>query len=173
MKPPLAVLAESEIPLLIIGGTAVQLYGYSRFTKDLDCLVVREDRTRIREILIGTGFAEFDQSNVVVRYQHQIRTDWVLDTLFASADTFNKMWARRTVHPFGTLTLNVAAPLHVIAMKLHAMKHNRAREMFDLLDVAELIKLQRNTFQRDELETVCDRYSTHELRERLLTLYDS
>lgn len=172
MKPPLVVLAESGVPLLFVGGTAVQLYGYSRFTKDFDCLIARESDARLREVLNAAGFVEFAQSAVVTRYRHRERADWVLDTLVVDAATFAKMWAQRTTRPFGTLTLDVAAPLHIIAMKLHAIRHNPAREGLDLLDIAELISLQRDTFQRDELATVCDRYSTPEIREKLLVIYD-
>ena len=34
MSAPLAILMETGVPLLIVGGTAVQIYGISRFTKD-------------------------------------------------------------------------------------------------------------------------------------------
>ena len=38
------VSTQRDLPFLIIGGHAVNAYGYARFTKDLDILVRREQR---------------------------------------------------------------------------------------------------------------------------------
>lgn len=172
MKSPLTVLAESGVPLLIVGGTAVQVYGYSRFTKDFDCVIAREDDARLAAVLKVAGYEEFDRHNVVARYRHATRRDWIIDTLLLSADTFGKMWALRQTERLATIEMHVAAPQHVIAMKLHAVKQNPARTMSDVLDILELIKLQRARFSRDELAEICDRYGTPDLREKLLEVYD-
>ena len=172
MKSPLVVLAESGVPLLLIGGTAVQCYGSARFTKDFDCIVAHENEASLSQALHSAGFREFNRSEVVVRYRHLEQPSWVVDTLFCDAATFDQMWAQRRPQRLGVNVLSVASPPHLIGMKLHAMTHNPARMMFDLLDCLELIKRQRETFSRDELVAICDRYGKPDVNAKLLAAYD-
>ncbi len=172
MNSPLAVVSESGIPVLFVGGTAVQIYGFSRFTKDFDCLVSHENSAALAAVLQAAEFEEFDRSNVVARYRHVRQTTWLLDTLFVNGETFEKLWADRHEAKLGAVTVFAASPKHIIAMKLHAMTQNANREMFDLLDVLELIKRKRETFSRDELAEICERYGTPALLAKLLAAYD-
>ena len=43
-------------------------------------------------------------------------------------------------------------------MKLHAVKHNPARKLPDLLDMLELVRRERASFSREELAIACERY---------------
>lgn len=158
MKTPLAILAESKVPLLLVGGTAVQIYGFGRNTKDFDCLVAVESDPALAAELAAAGFEEFRRNELVVRYRHRNNPLWVLDTLLASAATFEKMWAARREKPFAGFTLHLAAPLHIAAMKLHAMKNNPERELHDLLDVLDLLKRDRGQWTEAELKAICERY---------------
>ena len=158
MKTPLGILTETGVPLLLVGGTAVQIYGYSRYTKDFDCVVAFGQDTRLSSALIAAGFVEFRRNHLVVRYRHSEQPSWIVDTLLVTESTFEKMWAQRREIRLGALTLTVAAPLHVAAMKLHAMKQEPAREMHDLLDVMELLKRDRGNWSIEDVRAVCERY---------------
>ena len=87
MKSPLALLAEAKMPLLLVGGTAVQAYGFSRLTKDFDCVLARESAVALAGFLQEEGFAEFHRSDVVVRYRNA-ETGWVIDTLLVRTRRF-------------------------------------------------------------------------------------
>ena len=173
MKSPLTVLAESGLPLLLVGGTAVQVFGYGRFTKDFDCLIAHESDAELAAVLEAADYEQFDRSPVVARYRHRQNPLLVLDTLLVNAETFAKMWAMRSSVRLATFELSVAAPLHVIAMKLHAIKSDSRRKFRDLVDVLEIIRLKHATFTREDLHTVCQRYGTVELEEEVLRTYDS
>jgi hypothetical protein len=172
MKSPLVALAESGVPLLLVGGTAVQCYGSSRFTKDFDCIIAHDSDAALAQVLRHAGFVEFKRTEVVVRYCHAQRTTWVIDTLLCDATTFEQMWAQRQARRLGLQELSIAAPLHLIGMKLHAMRENPARGILDLLDCLEVIKHQRHTFSRDELAAMCDRYGEPAHNVKLLEAYD-
>ena len=158
MSTPLAILMETGVPLLIVGGTAVQIYGISRFTKDFDCVVASDRETELAAAMCRAGFGEFVRNTLVVRYRHSVHTDWVVDTLLVNAETFGKMWAERRDIRLGALALTVAAPLHIASMKMHAMKQNPSRELFDLLDVVELLKRDRGNWTLDQVRAACERY---------------
>src|SRR5262249_40988023 len=105
MKTPLAVLAEIGVPNLIVGGNAVQVYGYSRFTKDFDCVVSMASAATMQSALETAGFEVFDKNNLVARYQSRVQPSWILDTIFVNEETFAKMWAARRTVRFGELNL--------------------------------------------------------------------
>lgn len=49
-------LDELEVPYALVGGTAMFLHGYRRFTEDVDILVTREGLTLIHQSLEGLGY---------------------------------------------------------------------------------------------------------------------
>jgi len=55
---------------------------------------------------------------------------------------------------------HVPGLLHLIALKLHAMKNNPAREARDLSDVTELIRQNSGNIVAEEIEAICNRYAT-------------
>ena len=158
MPTPLAILMETGVPLLIVGGTAVQIYGFSRYTKDFDCVVASDREAELGEAMRRAGFGEFERNQLVVRHRHSLHTDWIVDTLLVTPETFGKMWAARREMPLGALSLTVAAPLHIASMKLHAMKQNPARSLPDILDVVELLQRDRGNWTFEEVRTACERY---------------
>jgi hypothetical protein len=171
MKSPLAILSEATVPLLLVGGAAVQAYGYGRLTKDFDCVVAHEKSGVLGDLLEREGFAEFDRSDVAVRYR-QPETGWLIDVLAVDGRTFSKLWEKRRQVKFGEKPLQIAAPLHLIAMKLHAIKNNPARKFGDLVDMIELIRREHHSFTREELGGICERYAISELRDTLLEAFD-
>ena len=158
MSTPLAILMETGVPLLLVGGTAVQIYGFSRYTKDFDCVVASDRESDLASALRGAGFDEFERNQLVVRYRHSLHADWIVDTLLVTSETFGKLWSHRREVRLGELALTVAAPLHVASMKLHAMKQNPARSLPDILDVVELLRRDRGNWTLDEVRNACERY---------------
>jgi hypothetical protein len=158
MSTPLAILMETGVPLLIVGGTAVQIYGFSRYTKDFDCVVASDREAELAAAMSKAGFVEFVRNALVVRYRHLAHTDWIVDTLLVNTETFAKMWEERREIRLASLSLTVAAPLHIASMKLHAMRQNPGRQMFDLLDVLELLQRDRGNWTLNEVRTACERY---------------
>ena len=169
MKTPLAILTETGVPLLLVGGTAVQIYGYSRYTKDFDCVVASGKDSLLSSALIAAGFVELVRNHLVVRYRHSEQPLWIVDTLLVTDSTCDKMWAQRREIRLGALALTVAAPLHVAAMKLHAMKQSPERAMHDLLDVMELLKRDRGNWSIEDLRAACERYGPPGIFETLQT----
>jgi hypothetical protein len=168
VKTPLAILSEIGVPNLLAGGNAVQVYGFSRYTKDFDCVVSTEQAGAMKIALEAAGFEAFDDNHLVARYRHRDNPAWILDTIFVNAETFAKMWAGRRTVKAGTLTLTVAAPLHLVGMKLHAMKGAPGRQLHDVLDVMELLKYDRGNWTLDEVKALCERYGPAGIFETIL-----
>jgi hypothetical protein len=167
MKTPLAILAEIGVPNLIAGGNAVQIYGYSRFTKDFDCVISMESADVMRTALEAAGFQVFDKNNVVIRYRALAQPSWILDTILVNEQTFAKMWTGRRIVKLGNSNLTVVAPLHLVGMKLHALKSAPDR-LHDLIDILELLKRDLGNWKIEEVKELCEKYGPPGIFETML-----
>jgi hypothetical protein len=65
--------------------------------------------------------------------------------------------------------MNLPKPIHLIALKLHAMKNPvRLRQGKDLLDILNLVSLCKIDIEGQEFQGVLDRYANEEIRNLVL-----
>lgn len=104
MKSVLQLLMQisekGHIPLLVIGGYALQAYGVTRQTLDVDVLISEAHTTAMD-----------------------------------------------------------AALLHLVAMKLHAIRTSPQREPRDFADIVELVRSNPGSISQDELHSLCTTYA--------------
>lgn len=89
--------------------------------------------------------------------------------MLADRETFEKMHAESQLHDLGkNVKLAIPSPLHLIAMKLHALRNPARLETgIDLQDVKHLIKTARIDTASKEFTEITQRYATSALRDRL------
>ena len=56
------------------------------------------------------------------------------------------------------ILMETGVPQHIASMKMHAMKQNPSRELFDLLDVVELLRRDRANWTLEQVRAACERY---------------
>src|SRR5258708_36310444 len=67
------------------------------------------------------------------------------------------------------LRLTIPSPLHLVAMKLHALRNPaRFESGIDLQDVKHLIRAAQIDIESPEFQEIAQRYATEEIRSRLL-----
>jgi len=98
---------QRDLPFLIIGGHAVNAYGYSRFTKDLDILVNREQRDDWLAALERNGLSLFRDGGSFLQFNAPAGSKWPLDLMLVNAPTFAKLRADAREHPIGPQTFLV------------------------------------------------------------------
>jgi len=131
-------LSKFGIKYLLIGGYAVNYYGYTRNTLDVDFMIAAEDADKSRKLLKEVGFSNVsDGENVLIfsRPDSLLR----LDFLKTDSETLNKLLHNaRAVELFG-VTLEIPALLDLLAMKFFALGQSlQVREDKDLPDIAWL-----------------------------------
>ena len=157
MKTPFQLLAESGVPVLLVGGHALHVYRYTRQTIDFDFMLAESNYGRLRDYLVTQGFEEQGQMGQFGRFRTGPGAEPVLDIGRVNELTFERLWAAGEEHAFGTATLRVPAFTHLIALKLHASK-NQHRTARDLADVVELLRLNPGRCTEADLEATCLRY---------------
>jgi hypothetical protein len=167
MESPFHTLADCGVPLLIIGGHALSAHGYSRLTLDYDCLICIEDGSKLREHMERSGYREVFRNKTFAKFQPRGRETPVVDALFVDRSTFEKLSAGKKAGTFAGVPLFVPAVLHLIALKLHAVKCNPLRELQDLADIAQMLAHNPGSVSTSELREICGRYGPEGVYSRI------
>ena len=126
-ESPFAAFAACPAKLLVIGGNALIAYGSDRLTQDCDCAVVSETEKELASELVKQGYVFQEQQDSFTRYVHLGRLKPVVDVMLLNKETFEKLWLESREVLLGGVRLRVPKPLHLVALKLHALKQNPDR----------------------------------------------
>jgi predicted nucleotidyltransferase len=152
-----AVLQTTGVRYVVVGGVAVNLHGYQRFTKDIDLVIdlVPDRALKALQALEAIGY----KPNVPVKLADFadpiIREGWIRDKgmmvfqiyndqtrmsidIFARYPLdFDELWNQGTKIDLPGTSLRIASIDHLILMKRKASRPQ------DLLDVEQLEKIKR------------------------------
>ena len=156
--------AAAKMEFLVIGGNAVNAYGYDRVTSDLDLLVRKADRRAWDTLILRLDFRPHQITMSFHMYNPKVSGQRPVDLMLVDDPTFEKMRARAVEWELDGAKVHIPALPHLIAMKLHALRsgaeHRRAR---DLSDVATLIQMHKLDLATPEYAEIVERYATPEI----------
>lgn len=169
----LAANAEAEgLETVLVGGNAINLHAYFRTTFDVDLLVRESEAERWLSFFQKRGYAVFHQTPnfIRLRFAPDPATALPVDLMLADEETFGKIREQSRRCEIGNgLSLAIPSPLHLIAMKLHALRNpDRLAHGVDLLDVRHLIRAAKIDTSGQEFIEIADRYATDATRARIL-----
>ena len=119
-------LPEEGVNVLLIGGFAVNHYGYSRNTLDIDFMVKEMDQPIIRDVMVRNGFINRSEMDHVTFYQHP-DGGMRIDFLSVDVRTFDKLMKNSELISLGEYSLRVPALCDLLAMKLFAITQGNAQ----------------------------------------------
>jgi hypothetical protein len=157
------------LPFLIIGGHAINAYGYSRFTKDLDILVNQEQREAWEVALQQNGLALFHDGGSFLRFTAPSGSKWPLDLMLVNSPTFAKLRADAREHAIGPQAFRIPSLDGLIALKFHVLKQEIPERGYkDLLDVLELARCNGIDLHSERVKNLCDQFGSAKIYERLI-----
>ena len=154
----LAVLAASKARYLVVGGVAVVLHGYPRFTADLDLLVALEPENvrRFASALSGLGYRPRAPVKLEEFADAEKRRQWIeekgmvvfslwspdfpateIDVFVEEHLPFDEAYARAVRADLGEATVTVACLDDLIALKMRAA---RAKDLEDVEALKEIAR---------------------------------
>lgn len=158
-------LQTENVRFLLVGGMAVSHYRPSRQTFDLDFAICDEDTVRVKSALEAKAFSAEVQTSNFIRMK-SASSPFLVDFLYMSRDTFEKLWAKRVQRPIAGRTFALAAPEHLIRMKLHALQHGKMeRRLKDIPDILNLMELCGWTPSSADFKEVCLKHAGSALYE--------
>lgn len=165
----LAAKAEAEgLGAVLVGGNAVNLHAYSRTTFDVDLLVREEDAERWLAFFMARGYAISRRTSnfIRLRFEADPTAALPLDLMLVNTETYSKIQSKSLRRDIGNdLTLAIPTALHLIAMKLHALRNpQRVEGGTDLQDVRHLIKTAKIDIFSPEFTAILEHYATDTIR---------
>jgi hypothetical protein len=172
---PLKILKEhadrSDKQFVIIGGHAMNAYGISRNTGDIDLLVPRDDKAWWHERINALGITCFQDSLVFARFKSEQIGIWPIDLMFTDASTFKRFYDSSIPAEILGCAVQVALNAHIVALKLHAMKSKpEHRYSKDIADVVSLMKYSEPKISLSVLEEMSNKYATREVFDDIVNL---
>ena len=157
----------AKIPFLLIGGYAVNAYGYSRTTRDVDFMIVSSDFDKARRVVQQCGYRQYVHKDLCARFVDHERQWAPLDLVFVEQGTFqNILKEAKGVEVMGRKLL-VPSAEHLVALKLHAIKNDPQRETKDLNDIFEIIKAKGLDVNAPKFKDFCLKFGNAGLFERI------
>jgi hypothetical protein len=162
---------EHKLDFLVIGGLAVIFHGYSRDTADLDLLVRRDNRTPWLELFARMSYTIYEERKAFVQLSPPKAGAWPVDLMFVADATFDPILVSAIpVEMFGA-AVKIPILEHLIALKLHALKHGHIRRYLkDWLDVENLVRIHSLDLKTEEWRQIFLKYGTMEIYEKISRL---
>ena len=160
---------ERRLQFLVTGGHAINAHGYERQTADLDIVVRREEREAWKALLASLGYKIFHEQNTFAQYSPPEAGAWPVDLMFLNEQTFAGMFAESMEVSLKSTAVRIPSVEHLIALKLHALKHtNPRRELKDLLDVVNLVDANKIDIDGENFRKLCERYGTPKIYDKIV-----
>ena len=160
-------LPAAGVTCLLIGGFAVNHYGYTRNTLDVDFMIVSDRVDDVRRILSGAGFSNASISETVAFFSRPGQP-WRVDFLRVDEATMRKLdvGAERVVlHGY---TWRVPSLRNLLAMKIFALFQSPVRRVDkDLPDIAWLAVLNDLDAERDLLP-LCRQFGSDDIYRKIV-----
>jgi hypothetical protein len=156
-------------PPILVGGWAVNLYGVVRQTIDFDMMIFEDDFSMVEEVFHGTTYELLVQTSLYARFESKTATLALIDTLFANQRTYGILSdSSRNTTVCGE-TFLLPKPEHIIAMKLHAVKHGeKIRGGKDFQDIIDLIAANKLDRRSSDFKELCVKYGNDKIYGRIL-----
>ncbi|MSR76996.1 MAG: hypothetical protein EXS63_02045 [Candidatus Omnitrophica bacterium] len=157
-----------KIRCVLIGGFAINQYRPARHTADIDFLVDEKDFSSIDSILKPYGFKNGPRTSIFARLEALQQQEMDLDFLFVDAEILKRIFDEGQFVRIGGERFVIPSIEHLIALKLHAVKNNPARQLKDLFDILEMIEANRLNVRTEKFKKLCLNYGSRELYEKIL-----
>lgn len=163
------VTHEEGVSCVLIGGFAVNHYRVTRQTADVDFLITKEDFDKISGLLKKAGYKKaLSQENFVqLHSSHLSLLD--VDFMFVDQETLKKIMKEGERFKIVGQTFTVPSLHHLIALKLHSIKHNpKLRLTKDLPDIINLIRINEVNVKDKKFKELCLKYGTVETYDKIV-----
>lgn len=161
--------ADHGLEFLLIGGNAVIAYGVERETADVDFMVRREQLTGWQDLLLGLGYRVLHDGGAFLQFVPPATSVWPVDLMVVNEQTFGKLSASSRPLVLWGQEWRIPSPAHLVALKLHALKHGgKHRNLRDFLDVTGIVQQQRLDLNGPEMREMFERYGSPELYRKVL-----
>ena len=147
---------------ILIGGFAVNYYGYTRNTLDVDFMIVAQQFDVVSQIMKRSGFTNIT-SNKNVTFFNTPGSPLRVDFISVDGHTMRKLLVNTVIANVHGFRIKVPALRDLIAMKVFSLSQDVDRRLGkDLPDIAYLSVINNLDLESD-IRPLCNRFGTHKI----------
>ena len=167
----ISLYAESkDMPFMVIGGHAVNVYGISRQTGDLDLMVPLRNKALWLELMNKLRYQENQSDDRFSRFRSSRLDNWPIDLMYVDDKTFESIYSDSRDYDFGQASVKVISAAHLMILKLHALKnYQEHRFVKDYTDLQALIRKSGENVESEQFRVKCLKYANEKLYQRILS----
>lgn len=136
-----SIFAAARARWALVGGFALQAYGVSRATFDIDVASEARMQGVIVTALERLGYQTLHFSAGFTNHLHDDGAQGRVDIVYVDAATADGLFGAARPHEiFPGIEVPVPSVEHLIAMKVHAMKNDPDRVLQDCADIRALLR---------------------------------
>ena len=163
-----SIFNKKAVKCVLIGGFAVNFYDVPRATEDVDFLTTKEDFQAAYSFLEEEGFKKFSEKETFAQLENDKEYIRKLDFMFVDKDVLDKIIKEGKNVTIAGQDFKIPSVLHLVALKLHAIKFNKKREYKDLVDIVDLIRNNKIDIKAEEFKNLCLKFGPQEIYNRIL-----
>jgi hypothetical protein len=157
LKILLDFFSQNGLDYALIGGFALNAYGLSRNTDDIDFLLRRRDASPIISFLESIGYHTLNRTEAFSNHEHPLPGFSRVDFLYVDGETADTMFRETKEFPvLSNFQVRVVKPEHLIALKLFSTSSNPQRAALDRADLDHLLHLK--DLNREEVAGYLKKY---------------
>jgi len=146
-------LNQNKIPFAVIGAIALGLYGFPRFTSDIDLITESRLWPKLDSIMEKLGYSCYQKTDAFAQFESELGAMGFIDFMFVNTpDGLNILNRSIVVEDELLGKIPVVQPTDYIILKLMAIANNPDRSIKDEADLSAFIQLYQNRLLPDFFE---------------------
>ncbi len=160
---------QKGLEFLIIGGLAINQYGWSRETADVDIFARKEQKEIWLAWFQEIGYSIYHDAGSFTQLTPPQNSSWPVDFMWVADQTFTEMFGGSATVKMGSATVRVPSLDHLLALKLHSLKNTRIhRFLKDFQDVVGLIEINKLDPASEKIRHLFQKYANEEIYGKVL-----
>jgi len=160
------VLPDAGVNCMLIGGFAVNYYGYTRNTLDVDFMIIGDQLDLVKSIMLNAGFTNMTIGENASFFSAP-DSNFRVDFLQVDMETMNKLQSNAVTASIHGYKINVPSLKDLLAMKIFSLSQQESRRLAkDLPDIAYLTVLNQLDLESD-LRPLCNKYGTQNIYKQI------
>lgn len=146
-------LTQNKIPFAVVGAIALGLYGFPRFTSDIDLITEGRLWPGLDSIMKKLGYSCYQKTDVFAQFESELGAMGYIDFMFVNTPDGLDILNRSVLVEDELLgKVPVVQPTDYIILKMMAIANNPDRSLKDKADLSTFITLYRNRLLPDHFE---------------------
>jgi Nucleotidyl transferase AbiEii toxin, Type IV TA system len=157
-----------NLPFLLIGGHAVNAYGYSRFTQDMDILIDQDHKSSWLRELGVKGFKLYHDGGAFLQMTPPPNCN-PLDLMLVNSATFESLSEGVNRLKISGMNMPVPSLENLFALKLHVLQQEVPNRGYkDFMDILALADCNAVDLHSDKFRELCEKFGNKKIYERIL-----